>query len=1046
MSDQAWIQLQQRNRALEQQVQALQAALTDRSATTDRQLSSPRLSTPSPDVPDPSDRAAMIAAAEQKSLLQRAIGALQRSEARYKNLLQHHPDPLARCLVDGTITAANVAFAHCFGRFDQPVIGDALWDLIDRDVNLREQFAHGFEQLQAALPPGNRRRTVQFEHRWVRAGSLHWQHWILAGIYNRAGQLLEIQLISQNISDRKHMDQTVVRQPDLAEEILQLTAQNQQFQLELDRRHHSQVQLQRSDARHRSIVATLHEGLIVINPTGQIKMGNASAAQMLGLTVPELTRSDLFDGRWQWVHENGMVLELVDHPAQLTLRTGIPCIAVTLGLSFSRPDGQRPADGLPPQRWLSVNAQPLFREAEMLPYEVVLSLADVTDRKQAETDRLALRRLEQGAQSQVAQAQAQIAQILESVTDGFIACDRDWRFTYINHEAAKTIGRSGKSLLGKVLWEMFPDFAHSTLAGFLKQGMRQTTPSEVVEYYAPCDRWYSLRLHPSNQGIAIYFRDMTDMFHHVYDRNQVAADLQESQERLRQMTENIPHVFWIYDLKEERILYISRACETVLGVSPDRAQQKNWNEWLTRVHQTDRAGVKKASKRPFGGRSGEITYRYIRPDGAVRWLMLRAFPVRNAAGKVYRVAGMVEDVSDRQQKENWLTLLESVILNANDAVVITEAEPVELPGPHIIFVNDAFSKMMGYSRDEVIGKTPRILQGPKTDLEKLKSVRAALKRWEPVRMELINYRKDGSEVWIELSIFPVTDTLGHYNYWVGIQRDVTQRKQAEADLEKTLCQERELSELKSRFVSTTSHEFRTPLSTILSSVDLLEYYAERCMETDDLSRYFEHTRRIQNAALNMNNLLNDILVIEKAEANRWQLDPVELELRDFFQHLIDEMLFNDQSQHQVTFQVQRSDGVLDQNAPIGAAVDERLLRQIFSNLLSNALKYSPIDSVITVQIQAAAEQITVEIRDCGIGIPPVDQPRLFEPFHRATNVGAISGTGLGLAIVKHSVDLHQGRITVQSEVNHGTVVTVILPRRITPPALLKLPESGQTEG
>ncbi len=1035
MSDQAWIQLQQRNNLLEQQVQALKAALADRA--------SPRLSTPSLDAPDRGDRPARIAAAEQQSLLQRTIGALQRSEVRYKNLLQHHPEPLARCLVDGTITAANVAFAHCFGRFEQPVVGDVLWDLIDRDVKLREQFTHGFEQLQAALPPGHRRRTVQFEHRWVRAGSLHWQHWILAGIYDRPGQLLEIQLIGQNISDRKHLDQTVVRQPDLAEEILQLTTQNQQFKLELNRRQQVQVQLQRSEARHRAIVATLHEGLIVVNPNGQIKIGNASAAQILGLTVPELVRSNLCDGRWEWVHENGIALELVDHPAQITLRTGIPCIAVTLGLGFPQPAG-----GSPPrrtQRWLSVNAQPLFHEGEMLPYEVVLSLADVTDRKQAETDRRALRRLEKGAQSQVVQAQAQITQILESVTDGFIACDRDWRFTYINHEAAKTIGRSAKSLVGQVLWKTFPEFAHSSLAACLKQGMRQTTQSEVVEYYAPCDRWYSLRLHPSPQGLAIYFRDMTDMFHHVYDRNQVAADLQESQERLRQMTENIPHVFWIYDLKEERILYISRACETVLVVTPERAQQKNWNDWLTRVHPTDQAGVKKATKRPFGGRSGEITYRYIRPDGVVRWLLLRAFPVRNAAGKVYRVAGMVEDVSDRQQKENWLTLLESVILNANDAVVITEAEPVELPGPHIIFVNDAFSKMMGYSRNEVIGKTPRILQGPKTDLKKLKSVRAALKRWEPVRMELINYRKDGSEVWIELSIFPVTDTLGHYNYWVGIQRDVTQRKQTEADLEKTLRQERELSELKSRFVSTTSHEFRTPLSTILSSVDLLEYYAERCMESDDLSRYFEHTRRIQNAALNMNNLLNDILMIEKAEANRWQLDPVELELRDFFQRLIDEMMFNDQAQHQVTCQVQRSDGVIDQNAPITATVDERLLRQIFSNLLSNALKYSPIDAIINVQIHGAIDQIMVEIRDRGIGIPPLDQPRLFEPFHRATNVGAISGTGLGLAIVKHSVDLHQGRITVQSEVNQGTVVTVTLPRWIMPPVLLKLPEAKPSE-
>lgn len=1018
MADQDWIQLQQRNVVLEQQVRDLQAALAAQSASR-IQLSPPasRLSTPSRN----NDPVAAPNAGNPptKSLLQRALLALQRSETRYKNLLQHHPDPLARCLVDGTITAANIAFAHSFGQFEQPVVGDSLWELVRSDSDLREQLEHGFNQLaQASDDPAS--RVIQFEHRLVRAGTLDWQQWILTGLYGNHGQLREIQLISQNISDRKHLDQAVVRQPELAEELLQLTQDNQQLKLELNRRHQLQVNLQRSEQRHRSIVATLHEGVIVIDPIGKVQTCNSSAAQMIGLTVPELARTNLFDTRWQWVHENGMALEMVDHPAQLTLRTGIPCIAVTLGL-------QRYDQVVV---WLSVNAQPMFRDGEMLPYEVVLSLSDITQRKQAERDRWELLRREQGAQSQVALAQAQIDQILASVTDGFIACDREWRFTYINREAARTIGRSSKSLLGKVLWEEFSEFSHSSIATWLKRSLRNAEATEAVEYYAPCDRWYSLRVHPRPEGISIYFRDMTDMFHHVYERNQAEADLQESQERFLQLAENIPQVFWMYDLEADQIIYISPACQTVLGVEPARAQQKNWQDWLTRVHADDLPAVMKASKQPFVGRPGAVSYRFTRPDGSMRWLLGRAFPVRNAQGKITRVAGIVEDVTDRQQKENWLTLLESIILNANDAVVITEAEPVELPGPHIVFVNDAFTKMMGYSREEVIGKTPRILQGPKTDLAKLQSVRAALKRWEPVLVEIINYRKDGSEVWIELSLFPVADVRGNYNYWVGIQRDITARKQAEADLEKTLTKERELSELKSRFVSTTSHEFRTPLSTILSSVDLLEYYAERCIETDDLSRYFEHTRRIQNAALNMNNLLNDILVIEKAEAKRWQLSPVDLDLRGFFQNLIDDMSFNDQQQHHIVFQVRRSDGVLEQNSAIGVCMDERVLRQIFSNLLSNALKYSPADSTVTVRLHSSADQIIIEVIDQGIGVPPEDQIHLFEPFHRATNVGMISGTGLGLAIVKQSVDQHQGTIAIRSEANRGTTVTVTLPRHL----------------
>jgi PAS domain S-box-containing protein len=947
--------------------------------------------------------------------LERTLLALQRSEARYKTLLQQHPDPIARCRADGTITAANTAFAHYFGQFEQPVIGDSLWALVQPDHDLQAQLECGFEQLRHADPD---QRIVQFEHRPTPTDRQQWWHWILSGIYERDAQLLEVQLIGHRGSDRQEVDplaQTPDLDADLATDIRQLTQANQQLQLELQ---HQQATWQQSEARHRAIVTSLQEGVMVINAAGQVQTCNASAAKMLGLNVPELLRHCLFDRQWQWLQTNAMPLPLHDHPAQLTLQTGIPCIAVNLGLQ--RPDQTR--------LWLSVNTQPRFHARELLPYEVIVSLTDRTQQQQAEHDRQALLRREQAAQAQVTQTKAQIEEILESVTDSFIACDRDWHFTYVNREAARTIGRSRKSLLGKVLWQEFPEFAHSSIAQFLKQSQRQHTVSEIVEYYAPCDRWYSLRVHPSPKEIAIYFRDMTDTFHHIDERNQVAADLQESQERLRQLTENIPQVFWLYDLQEQRIIYISRACQTVLGVAPERASQKNWHDWLARVHADDRAAVSKASKRPFTGRSGEVTYRFMRPDSTVRWLHGRAFPVRNAAGKVYRVAGMVEDVSDRQQKENWLTLLESVIINANDAVVITAANPIELPGPRIIFVNSAFSKMMGYSREEVLGKTPRLLQGPKTDPAKLASVRSALKHRQPLRVELINYRKDGSEVWIELSIFPVTDTLGHCNYWVGIQRDITQRKQAEADLEKTLRQERELSELKSRFISTTSHEFRTPLSTILSSVDLLEYYAERLIASEERSRYVEHTRRIQNAALNMNHLLNDLLIIEQAEANGWQLEPIELNLREFFQHLIDEMRFNDQNHHPITFQVRRSDGILEQNVAVMVHMDERLLRQIFSNLLSNALKYSPIDTPINVRMHCSKDQIIVQIRDRGIGIPAIDQTRLFEPFHRATNVGTVAGTGLGLAITKQAVDRHSGSIIIRSKVQQGTIVTVRLPR------------------
>jgi signal transduction histidine kinase len=232
-------------------------------------------------------------------------------------------------------------------------------------------------------------------------------------------------------------------------------------------------------------------------------------------------------------------------------------------------------------------------------------------------------------------------------------------------------------------------------------------------------------------------------------------------------------------------------------------------------------------------------------------------------------------------------------------------------------------------------------------------------------------------------------------------------------------------------VTTTSHEFRTPLSTILSSADLLEFYAE----SGGLEKYREHTHRIQNAALSMNNLLSDILVFEKAEANMLQCDPVAIDLRAFCLSLVEEMRLNDKGYHGIEFQVQRRDGILDQKLGIPCQMDEKLLRHIFSNLLSNALKYSGPGTTVRMLLCCTFDRVTVTVEDEGIGVPMEDQARLFEPFHRATNVGAISGNGLGLAIAKQAVEAHQGTIQLESQPDHGTRIEVRLPRYVPESAL-----------
>ena len=258
---------------------------------------------------------------------------------------------------------------------------------------------------------------------------------------------------------------------------------------------------------------------------------------------------------------------------------------------------------------------------------------------------------------------------------------------------------------------------------------------------------------------------------------------------------------------------------------------------------------------------------------------------------------------------------------------------------------------------------------------------------------------------------------------MAIVRDITERKQAEADIRQTLEQQRKLNELKSRFVTMTSHEFRTPLASILSSSELLEHYSHKWSEEKKLG----HLYRIQNSVKHMTELLNDVLLLGKADAGKLELKPTKIDVIQYCYQLVEEFDLTVQT-HQIIFQVQDSDKTYNVDDKCTTAyVDEKILKHIIYNLLSNAVKYSPDSDRVYFELACQPQQVTFKVQDFGIGIPPEAQKQLFESFHRADNVGSIPGTGLGLPIVKRSVDLHGGNISVDSTIDRGTTFTITIP-------------------
>jgi predicted ATPase/signal transduction histidine kinase/tRNA A-37 threonylcarbamoyl transferase component Bud32 len=241
------------------------------------------------------------------------------------------------------------------------------------------------------------------------------------------------------------------------------------------------------------------------------------------------------------------------------------------------------------------------------------------------------------------------------------------------------------------------------------------------------------------------------------------------------------------------------------------------------------------------------------------------------------------------------------------------------------------------------------------------------------------------------------------------------RERAAQQMRKVLEKEKELNEFKSRFISMTSHEFRTPLATIMGYVELFKYYSNNWSE----EKKQDYLARITSTVRHMTGLLDDVLLLSKAQAQKLEFNSSAIDLEKFCRSLVEEIQLGVKTQQTIAFSSPGNSTKVH--------MDEKLLRHILGNLLSNAVKYSPADSTVRFSLTYEADKAIFQIQDSGIGIPLEDQQQLFEPFHRASNTGKIAGTGLGLAIVKKSVDRHGGEITVESKVGVGTTFTVVIP-------------------
>lgn len=414
----------------------------------------------------------------------------------------------------------------------------------------------------------------------------------------------------------------------------------------------------------------------------------------------------------------------------------------------------------------------------------------------------------------------------------------------------------------------------------------------------------------------------------------------------------------------------------------------------------------------------------------------------------------VKEIQEKAEHDNKQMV--SLFNNATEGIILTNHSGT------IVMGNPHANSLFGYSADELIGQKMEILLPESVRSlhvkERNKFNEAPVNRPMGAGRDLYAKRKDGS-------VFPVEISLSHFRigketYVVAFIIDITIRKESEKillqqqekleavsrevrklnmDLEQkvedrtmmlreTLVQlekskeelaialekEKELSDLKSRFVSTVSHEFRTPLSTILSSAALLGKYTT----TEDQPKRERHVGRIKENVKHMNAMLEDLLSLGKLEEGIEEVSCEVFSLHKFMLEFIDEMTESDLNNQEIVYEEIGEEMV---------NTDKRLLRNILTNLVSNAMKFSPENSVIYIHVESKNAKVTISVKDSGIGISESDRQNLFERFFRARNAANIPGTGLGLHIISKYLELLGGTITLQSEIGKGSVFTISIP-------------------
>ncbi|WP_276255447.1 PAS domain S-box protein [Halomontanus rarus] len=840
------------------------------------------------------------------------------------------------------------------------------------------------------------------------------------------------------------------------------------------------------------LLQTAPIAISVTNAAGETVMANRRAQEALGLSETEIIADDQTDG-WTIYDVNGDPLEPAETPSARVLATEEPVYNEEVSIEPS--EGDRIV--------FRINATPIFGPDGALE-RVVTTGEEIT----------ALKERERQLERRKTELETELSEILDRVSDAFYALDDEWRFTHLNESAADVLQFSEEELLGREIWDVFPEMKSGVYRERFRSAMETQEPVSFEVYDDPADSWLEFNVYPSESGLSIYFHDVTE-------RREYERALEERERQLSTLVDNVPGM--VYRCRNERgwpMEFVSDACREITGYEPEALEtgavsygedimveadrEEVWEEIRRMIDEQDLFSVTYRIETADGDRrwvrsygrgifddegalvslegivaditdrkrleteleASERRYRTFAeyfPNGAValfddemvytlaagqgfddvpvdpeelegrplravwdeavadrleptyraalageersveisyadyEWVS-HAVPVTDDQGTVFAGMTMVQDITDRKERERELAKYETIVETIDDGIYVKDDDG------RFTMVNDAYAELTGYDREELVGEHASLVVDEDT-IQQSSAMEAALTDGDgpDSTLEAMIQTADGDLVPTEGTIATIPADDGEDNH-VGVVRDITERKERQRKLE-------ESNKRLEQFAYAASHDLQEPLRMVSSYLQLIERRYED--ELDEDGREF--LGYAVDGADRMREMIDGLLEYSRVDARGDPFEPVDLAgiIADVREDL--QVKIREHDAEITAASLPRVEG------------DSEQLRQVFQNLIDNALEYSG-DEPPRVHIDANCDGDWWElsVRDEGIGIDPDDRERVFEVFQRLHTPDEHDGTGIGLALCKRIVERHEGDIWVDSEPGEGATFYVRL--------------------